>query len=73
MDFLGIGLNSAYKVNRPLNDQERADRLSRSRRISASVRDELSVIKINSTYLELIDRWYVGKGGRPFLVLCYFL
>lgn len=66
MDFLGIGLNSAYKVNRPLNDQERADRLSRSRRISASVRDELSVIKINSTYLELIDRWYVGKGWATF-------
>src|SRR5690606_34760994 len=26
------------------------------------VRDELSAIKINSTYMELVDRWYAPKG-----------
>ena len=62
MDFTGQGRFTAYKVDRPLTDQEKADRLDRKRKLNAQVRDELSVIKINSTYMELVDRWYAPKG-----------
>ncbi|WP_149193669.1 DUF6708 domain-containing protein [Luteimonas suaedae] len=62
MDFTGQGRFTAYKVDRPLTEQERADRLDRKRKLNTQVRDELSVIKINSTYMELVDRWYAPKG-----------
>lgn len=62
MDFTGQGRFTAYKVDRPLTEQEKADRLDRTRKLHTQVRDELSVIKINSTYMELVDRWYAPKG-----------
>lgn len=62
MDFTGLGRFNAYKVNRPLTEQERADKLSRKRKLDVPVRDEMSVIKVNSTYIELVDRWYAPKG-----------
>lgn len=62
MDFTGLGRFTAYEINRPLTDQEKADRLDRKRAASAAVRDELSAIRINSTYMELVDRWYAPKG-----------
>ena len=69
MDFTGQGRFTAYKVDRPLTEQEKADRLDRKRRLNTTMRDELSVIKINSTYMELVDRWYAPKGWSVVLAI----
>lgn len=69
MDFTGQGRFTAYKVDRLLTDQEKADRLDRKRKLNTQVRDELSVIKINSTYMELVDRWYAPKGWSVIFAL----
>lgn len=62
MDYTGLGRFIRYKLNRPLTDEERAGRLKPDKPASAEPQDWLSVIKINSTYMELVDRWYPVKG-----------
>lgn len=62
MDYTGLGKFIRFKVDRPLTEAERADQLRPDRQVSDAPRDWLSVIKINSTYLELVDRWYPVKG-----------
>ena len=62
MDYTGLGRFIRYKLNRPLTDEERARQLALDVQASADPQDWLSVIKINSTYLELVDRWYPIKG-----------
>lgn len=60
MDY--TGLRARYKINRPLTDEDRSGQLRLDRKASAEPLDWMSVIKINSTYLELVDRWYPVKG-----------
>ncbi|MCE8021765.1 hypothetical protein HOP51_16835 [Halomonas sp. MCCC 1A11036] len=62
MDYTGLGRFTAYKVNRPLTEEERKEKLNPKQLASDAPLDWLSVIKLNSTYLELVDRWYAGKG-----------
>ncbi|WP_157515207.1 hypothetical protein [Luteimonas abyssi] len=68
MDLTGFGKDGKhnyqrdYKINRALTDQERANRLKLDRQASTEPMDGLSVIKLNSTYLELVDRWYPVRG-----------
>lgn len=62
MDYTGLGRFVQFKVNRPLAASERADQLRLDRQASETPQDWLSVVKINSTYLELVDRWYPVKG-----------
>jgi hypothetical protein len=56
------GLLGKYCVNRLLNDQELRHRLKQDRRLNLSPRYQLSVIEMNSTYLESTDKWYGWKG-----------
>lgn len=62
MDYTGIGPFTRYKLNRALTDDERARQLKMEVQASSEAQDWLSVIKINSTFLELVDRWYPVKG-----------
>lgn len=62
MDYTGLGKFVQYKLNRPLRDEERAGQLELDQQASSEPMDWLSVIKLNSTYLELVDRWYPVKG-----------
>lgn len=62
MDYTGLGGFVQYKLNRPLSDEERAGQLKLDQQANARPMDWLSVIKLNSTYLELVDRWYPVKG-----------
>ncbi|QOY62970.1 hypothetical protein INQ40_01315 [Lysobacter sp. H21R4] len=45
-----------------MSDDERRNQLKRETKVSEAPQDWLSVIKLNSTCLELIDRWYSIKG-----------
>ena len=64
MDY--YGLYPKYKMNRPLNDEEKKYQLYQNQPVKLKSNDELvsdaSVIKINSTYLEMVDKYYGQKG-----------
>lgn len=81
MDY--YGLYPKYKMNRPLNDEEKKYRLYQNQPVELKNSDELvsdaSVIKINSTYLEIVDKYYGQKGfaslfmGFIILIVSYAL
>jgi hypothetical protein len=56
------GLIQKFKVNRPLNEEERALQLHQKQRIDRTPADHMSCIGINSTYLEMVDVYYRHKG-----------
>ncbi|OAT77630.1 hypothetical protein A9B99_20705 [Mangrovibacter phragmitis] len=68
------GLYQPYKVNRPLNRSEKHHRLHQGR--PAKVRffnNEQSVIRINSTYLETVDKFHKGGGDTGLFALLFFM
>lgn len=80
MDYAGFGRRHAYPVNRPLTDVERATHYDQKKAGNAPPMDFLSVIKLNSSYIELVDRWYPVRGFWAwtsaiigFFVLCMIL
>lgn len=62
MDFTGL-ITSRYKKDRPITDEERSNRVFQDRSASNHPKYELSVIKINSTYLEVVDRYFDSRGA----------
>ena len=60
MEFTGF--NKAYPANRPLTDQEHARRLKQKQRLDIDEADDLSVIRFNSTYMEVVDKWFAWRG-----------
>ncbi|CAK9886292.1 MAG: hypothetical protein XXXJIFNMEKO3_02720 [Candidatus Erwinia impunctatus] len=68
MDFYGLFIK--YKLNRPLNSQERACQLHLDKAVDllgGGVENDITVININSNYLELVDKFYPFKGMVGFL------
>ncbi|MFS2005509.1 DUF6708 domain-containing protein [Duganella sp. CT11-25] len=65
------GLIKKYRVNRLLSEQERACQLRQKRRLNVEPHYQLSVIKMNSTYLESVDKWFAWKGTITALVLAF--
>lgn len=61
MDY--YGQLPKYPINRPLTEAERADQLQQKKRVEIDPHYNLSVIRINSTYLEIVDKYYAWKGG----------
>lgn len=64
MDYTGFGKDGRhrYEIDRSLTDDEKNNRLDLRQKASDAPLDWLSVIKLNNTYLELVDRWYPIKG-----------
>jgi hypothetical protein len=60
MDFTGVIVR--FPTNRLLTDDERTYQLKQQRRLDITPRYQLSVIRMNSTYLESVDKWYGWKG-----------
>ena len=52
-----------FKVKRPLNDYEQIHHFDVKQRASDRVHYELSLIKLNSTFVEGVDKWYATRGG----------
>jgi hypothetical protein len=61
MEFSGLILN--YPSKRPLTEKERAYQLKQRNRLNVEPHYQLSVIKMNSTYLESVDKWFAWKGA----------
>jgi hypothetical protein len=60
MDFLG--LVGSYPKQRLLTDLERSHRLDQKRFLNVQPRSQLSIIRMNSSYLESVDKWFAWKG-----------
>jgi len=67
MDF--AGLIGKFRTNRPLTQQERDFRLEQKKRIDVDPHYQLSVIELNSTYLEVVDKWYGERGTVTAIML----
>lgn len=61
MEFTGLIVR--YRVDRPLTEEERAQQLQQKVRLNLEPRNQLSVIEMNSTYLESVDKWFAWKGA----------
>lgn len=56
------GLLVKYPTQRELTEQERKDRLTQKQRLDVQPLYQLAVIKMNSTYLESVDKFFAWKG-----------
>jgi hypothetical protein len=57
------GLLTPYKLNRPLTRQEKNSQFRQGQRRNVQfIMDEDSVIRMNSVYLDAVDKYYGGKG-----------
>lgn len=60
MDFAGqLG---RFRTNRPLTEQEKDLQLKQNIRLDIEPHYQLSIISMNSTYLESVDKWYGNRG-----------
>ncbi|QYF91737.1 hypothetical protein KY495_13105 [Massilia sp. PAMC28688] len=67
MEF--TGLIAKYPVNRPLAEQERALQLHQKQALHVEPHYQLSVIQMNSTFLESVDKWFGWKGATTIFSL----
>jgi hypothetical protein len=67
------GLIAKYRTNRPLTGQERADHLKQDLRLNVEPHYQLCVVKMNSTYLESVDKWYAWKGALSLFVIAIMI
>lgn len=65
------GMVTKFKVNRELNEYEKQHRFNL--RVPASTRPhyELSLIKLNSTFVECVDKWYAMRGWVAMWMLLF--
>ncbi|MDJ0038562.1 hypothetical protein QM637_22420, partial [Pantoea allii] len=72
-----IGLYFPFKLNRPLTREEKKNRFvqGKRRKVSgeATVLDLDTVIRMNSSYLEVIDKFYPTKGYVASFMMAFFI
>jgi hypothetical protein len=69
------GMVARYKVNRELNEHEKQHRFKVKLPASTHPHYDLSLIKLNSTFVECVDKWYamrgwVAMGGAAISTFC---
>lgn len=61
--FSAYGMGpKGFLVDRPLNEYERESRFDLTKPASSRVHYDLSLIKLNSTFVECVDKWYSMRG-----------
>ena len=61
--FSAYGMGpGGFIVNRPINDYEREHRFDIKKPASDKVHYDLSLTKLNSTFVECVDKWYSMRG-----------
>lgn len=71
MDF--SGLVGKFPVNRPLSSEDYKYQLKQGARLDMEPHDMLAVIKMNSTFLESVDKWFGFKGFTTAFAITAFL
>lgn len=73
MEF--TGQITPYSVNRPLSNDERHCQLKQKNKVETELYHQLSVIEINSTWLEVVDKYFFDKGAMTmafmFVISCF--
>ena len=65
------GLIQKYKVNRPLTEEERSLQLKQKQKLDVVPHYAFSVIKLNSTYMEMADKYFGWRGFLTFgMIVC---
>lgn len=64
MEF--TGLITPYSVNRLLSSNERDRRLKQEEKLQVKIYHQLSVIEINSNWMEIVDKFFFDKGAITF-------
>ena len=67
------GLLRRYPVGRFLSNREENSRLKQKERLDLNPNSWLSTVRLNSTYLELVDKFYDGKGFLSLVMLTILL
>lgn len=72
------GLLFKYKINRPLTEDERARQLKQKERLDVNPIHQLTLLRVNSTYLETVDKFYVWRGlltlfMGPMTAFCFWM
>ena len=65
------GLIRKYPINRPLTEKDRAQQLHQKTRLEVAPAYQLSVIRMNSTFIELVDKFYAWKGFLTTVLLIF--
>ena len=60
MEFSGFF--KPYPANRPLTEDERQRQLHQKQRLEVESVYQLSVIRFNTTYMEVVDKWFAWRG-----------
>ncbi len=69
MDYTGMRLlGTRYALNRPLTDEERENQLHQKVKLDVEPLAQMSVVKLNSTFLESVDRYYAWRGYLFFVM-----
>ncbi len=63
------GLIFKYKVDRPLRFEEKHGRLKQKERLDVLPTPYLNTVRLNSTYLEMVGKFYEGKGFLTLVML----
>ncbi|WP_175909772.1 DUF6708 domain-containing protein [Burkholderia sp. BCC1640] len=61
MDYTGLYAKK-YSINRKLTNEERSNQFHQKKRLDISPFYNISVVEMNSTYLECVDRWFIYRG-----------
>ncbi|WP_250536702.1 DUF6708 domain-containing protein, partial [Caballeronia sp. AZ10_KS36] len=65
MNYKDLSQNN-YAVNRRLTDEERQNQLLQKERMTVTPFYNASTISFNSTFMELVDRWFIYRGYVTF-------
>lgn len=65
------GLIKSFRVNRPLTDSDRKYHLDQDKRLEVTPYPDLMVIRLGSSYLEVVDKYFQGKGFLSLVVLAF--
>jgi len=63
------GLVWRYKVDRRLTDEERELQLKQGKRLNVDAIHQLTLARMNSTYLEVVDKYFAHKGWLTLVML----
>jgi hypothetical protein len=63
------GLVKKFPVGRPLTPQDRKYHLDQREKIDLEPYPDLVVIQLNSTYLDVVDKYFPGKGFLTLMVI----
>ena len=67
------GLIRQFHVNRSLTPQDRKYHLDQGKRLDVNPYPDIMVVRLNSTYLEVVDKFFQGKGFLSLMVLAFAL